>query len=78
MLSFSAKLPISDEDRQWVDEGFRRLERLAGRPRMLEARVVLPSAEDFPDPYDGTPAAAELLFSRVCDYMRVDHNSVEI
>jgi len=78
MLSFSAKLPVSDEDRQWVDEGFHRLERLVGRLRMLEAKVVLPTAEDFPDAYDATPAAAELLFCRVCDYMHVDRGSVEI
>jgi hypothetical protein len=77
MLGFSAKLPISDEDRRWVDEGFRRLQKLVGRRRMLGAKVVLPTAEDFPDPYDGTPAAAELLFCRVCAYMQVDRSGVE-
>src|SRR6516225_7517608 len=44
---------------------------------MLDARVVLPSAEDFPDPYDQTPAAAEILFHRVCASMQVDHRQVE-
>ncbi len=78
MLGFSPKLPVSDEDRKWVDEGFRRLEKLLGRRRMLEAKVVLPTAEDFPDPYDGTPAAAEMLFCRVCAYMRVKRSSVEL
>jgi hypothetical protein len=73
-----AKLPVSDEDRQWVDEGFRRLESLLGRQRMLEAKVVLPTVEDFPDPYYGTAAAAELLFCRVCGYMHVDRSSVEM
>jgi hypothetical protein len=71
-------LPVSDEDRKWVDEGFRRLEKLVGRRRMLEAKVVLPTAEDFPDPYDGTPAAAEMLFCRVCAYMQVKRSSVEL
>jgi predicted metal-dependent hydrolase len=78
MLGFSPKLPVSEEDRQWVDEGFRRLQKLVGRRRMLEAKVILPTAEDFPDPYDGTPAAAEMLFSRVCAYMRVERKSVEL
>jgi hypothetical protein len=78
MLGFSPKLPISNEDRQWVDEGFRRLEKLVGRRRMLEAKVVLPSAEDFPDPYDGTVVAAEKLFGRVCSYMHVNRNTVEL
>jgi len=78
MLGFSVKLPVSDEDHQWVDEGFRRLEKLLGRRRMLEAKVVLPTAEDFPDPYDETRAAAEILFCRVCGYMQVDRGSVEL
>ena len=78
MLGFSAKLPISDEDRQWTDEGFRRLERLVGRRRMLEAKVVLPTAEDFPDPYDRTASAAEKLFDRVCAYMQVSSARVQL
>jgi|SRR5579864_1280229 len=72
MFGFSAKLPISNDERQWVDDGFRRLEKLLGRRRMLEARIVLPTPEDFPDPYDKSPAAAETLFRRVCSYMGVD------
>lgn len=78
MLGFSPKLPITEEQRQWVDEGFRRLEKLFGRRRMLEAKVVEPTAEDFPDAYDKTTESAERLFSRVCDYMRVDRRSVEL
>src|SRR6516165_6269571 len=77
MQGFSPKLPVSEADRQWVDEGFRRLENLIGRRRMLDARVVLARAEDFPDLYDQTPAAAEILFHRVCAYMQVDHRQVE-
>ena len=45
---------------------------------MLEAEVVLPTAEHFPDPYDKTPAAAGKLFQRVCGYMRVDHSCIEL
>ena len=78
MLGFSPKLPISDEERLWVDEGFRRLEKLLGRQRMLEARVITPTAEDFPDPYDKTSTASiEKLFGRVCNYMHVDCKSLE-
>jgi hypothetical protein len=78
MLGFSAKLPVSDEDRQWVDDGFVRLEKLLGRRRLVESRVVLPTAEDFPDPYDNTPAAVENLFCRVCSYMHVARNCIEL
>jgi len=78
MFGFTPKLPVSEEERQWVDEGFRRLERLVGRRRMLDAKVVEPSAEDFPDRYDKSPEAVEKLFSRVCAYMRVDRGSIEL
>jgi len=76
MFGFSARLPVSDEQRQWVDNGFRRLEKLLGRHRMMAAKVVEPTAEDFPDPFNGTTDAAEKLFARVCSYMRVDRDSV--
>ena len=78
MLGFPAKLPVSDEERLWVDDGFRRLEKMLGRGRMLEAQVVLPTPEHFPDPYDKTPATVEKLFERVCGYMRVDPRRIEL
>lgn len=77
MLGFSPKLPISEEERLWVDQGFKRLEKLLGRRRMLEAKVITPTAEDFPDPYNKSPQAVEKLFSRVCYYMRVERNGIE-
>ena len=61
-----------------MDEGFRRLDAMLGRRRMLEATVILPAAEHFPDPYDGTPAAAEKLFRRVCAFMQVDRRRVDL
>jgi hypothetical protein len=78
LFGFSPKLPVSEEQRQWVNNGFRRLESLLGRRRMLEARVIEPTAEDFPDAYHRTPEALETLFSRVCTYMRVDRSAVKL
>jgi hypothetical protein len=60
-----------------VDEGFVRLEKMLGRERMLRASVILPSPEYFPDPYDNTPATAEALFQRVCNYMKVERRGIE-
>ena len=77
MLGFSRKLPISENERLWVDEGFTRLEKLLGRSRMLEARVALPNGEHFPDIYDKTPGAAEALFQRMCEGLRVDSREIE-
>ena len=78
MFGFAPKLPVSDEEGQWVDEGFRRLEKMLGRRRMLEAKVILPAAEYFPEPYDKSKAACEKIFQRVCDYMHVDRSRIKL
>ena len=72
MFGLFTKLPVTDEDRLWVDEGFRRLSTLLGRHRMLTAHVVEPTPTDFPDPWDATPAAAERMLRRICTFMQVD------
>jgi hypothetical protein len=73
-----AKLPVSDEERQWIDGGIRRLERLLGRRRMLECKVALPTPEYFPDRYDGTEASLQAMFCRVAERMQVDLTRVEL
>jgi hypothetical protein len=78
MLGFRPKLPINEEDRQWVNHGFDRLSLALGRSRMLDAEVILPTAEHFPDYYDGTEETLEALFGRLCGYMRVDRASIEL
>jgi hypothetical protein len=78
MLGFSSKLPVDDEERVWVDEGFGRLEKMLGRSRLLEAKVVLPNNEFFPDSYDRSEAAADTIFRRVCDYMQVDRGRITL
>jgi len=77
MLTLFAKLPITEDERVWVDEGFRRLDTLLGSHRHLQSKVVLPRDEDFPDPYRNSPAAAERLFHRICTYMLVDSSSID-
>jgi hypothetical protein len=64
MLGFRPKLPVSDDERQWLDEGFRRLERKLGRQRMVEAQVVLPTARNtFPMPTTLRQQARKSFFS---------------
>ncbi len=77
MFGFRPKLPVTEDERGWVDEGFDRLSRLLGRKRMLDCAVVQPTDEFFPDPYDETEAALERLFRRVCGFMDVDRMRVE-
>jgi hypothetical protein len=78
MLGFSPKLPVSEEERLWVDQGFARLGAMLGRSRLLEAKVVLPNAEFFPDAFDRSEAAVGILVHRVCDYMRIDRTRIKL
>ena len=78
MFGPAPKLPVTEADRKWVDEGFRRLEKMLGRRRMADAQVVLPTPQFFPDPYDETAARADVLFQRVYGYMRVERRTVEL
>jgi len=78
MFGFKPKLPVTEEERLWVDEGFRRLARMLGSSRMQNAAVILPTDEYFPDPYSPTEAGLEALFRRVCGNMNVSRSKVEL
>jgi hypothetical protein len=78
MFNSSSKLPITEIDRQWVDDGFRRREQMLGRRRMIDVQVVLPTPQFFSNPYNETPESADLLFQRVCSYMQVERRAVEL
>ena len=78
MFGFRPKLPVSEEERLWVDEGFHRLARMLGSSRLQNTKVILPTDEFFPDSWDGTQIALKALFRRVCGYMRVDPNRVDL
>ncbi len=78
MLGFRPKPPLTDEQSSWVDDGFERLGQILGRNRMIDAQVVLPIVEHFPDPYDGTERSLDTLFRRVCGYMKFEADRVEL
>jgi hypothetical protein len=78
MLGLSPKLPIVDEERLWVDEGFVRLEAMLGRKRLLEAKVILPDAKHFPDAFERNEASVETLIHRICEYMQIDRTRIKL
>jgi len=75
---FKPALPVSDEDRAWVDHSFVRLGVLLGAERMLKARVFLPTPQDFPDRYDGSDDALKAMFARVAHGLQVDPEGVVV
>src|SRR5579883_2608236 len=77
MFGFRAKLPITSEQKVWIDSAFEGLSRHLGRQRMIEAEVILPDAQYFPNRYDATDASAEKLFQRLCEYMQVERACID-
>lgn len=72
------KCPVSLEQKQWIDDSFIRLAGLVGVDRLLQATVVLPTANHFPDPYDGTEIALQRMFHRVATQMQVNPADVDV
>lgn len=48
-----------------------------GLERMLSADIVLPTADYFPDPFNGSEADAKRLLDRVCKYMGADVTRID-
>ena len=68
--------PCDPAAKRWVEDRLRWLTRQFGLHILLERPIVLPTDEFFPDPYDGSPKAARLIFRRVCRLMQVDPDTV--
>jgi hypothetical protein len=69
MFSSTPICPVDPEIRDWIERRMNWLIDQFGRNRLLNAPVVLPRAEFFPDAYDGSDESVRLLLNRVCQYM---------
>ena len=75
---FGPTCPCDPAAKRWVEDSLRWLARQFGYHILLERPIILPTAEFFPDPWDGSPKAARKIFRRVCSYMGVDDDAVEL
>jgi hypothetical protein len=75
---FSPICPCDPAAKQWLEDRLRWLSEEFGLHLLLERPIVLPTSEFFPDPWDGSPTAARSMFQRVCQYMEVDPDDVEL
>lgn len=79
MLGFlKPRLPLVAELQEWVDDSFVRLAELLGSELMLNARVLRPTQEDFPDTYDGSEESLTRMLNRVAEAMLVDAGEIEV
>jgi hypothetical protein len=75
---FPPTCPCDPVAKKWVEDRLRWLSRHFGLHILLERPVILPTDEFFPDVYDGSKQAVRRMFRRVCKYMEVDPEAVEL
>ena len=75
---FRPTCPCDPAAKRWVEDRVHWLSRQFGLHILLERPVILPTDEFFPDPFDGSPKAVRRMFHRVCSYMEVDPEAVEV
>jgi hypothetical protein len=75
---FAPKCPIDTREKAWTERRMLWLADRLGVDRMLKARVVVPTDEFFPGPYDGDWASARRCLDRMCGYMGIDPTAVTL
>jgi hypothetical protein len=75
---FSSKCPVDKETQEWIDESFRWMIAEFGLDTLRSVEVILPTEEFFPDDFDGSRPSIRSMLERVCEYMDVDANLVDI
>jgi hypothetical protein len=72
------KLPLDQDQQDWADRSFRRLDSLLGARRLLDATVMLPTQEYFPDPYDKSEESLRRMVDRVAVAMMVNPTQIDV
>jgi hypothetical protein len=75
---FRPVCPCDPAAKRWVEERLRWLAKQFGLHVLLERPIILPTSEFFPDEWDGSPKGGRRMFRRVCKYMGVEPDSVDI
>jgi len=78
LFSSRSSCPANPEEKELVEHGFEVLAAHLGESRLRDATVIEPTPAFFPDPWDGSPAAASRLFARVCGFMQIDSGSLDL
>ena len=75
---FRPTCPVEPHAKRWIEERLRWLSDQFGFDVFTQRTVILPLAEFFPDPYDGSDGSVRALLDRVCGYMDADPGLVEM
>lgn len=65
------KCPVEVREKVWIELRTQSLAEQFGGRQFTQCKIILPTEEYFPDPFDHTPEAARRLLDRVCGYIGV-------
>jgi hypothetical protein len=77
---FSSKpvCPVDRSSKEWIEKRLIWLTNQFGPEHLLDVKVVQPTPEFFPDAYRANRKDALILLRRVCQYMKVDKERLEL
>ncbi|HEX5103521.1 MAG TPA: HEAT repeat domain-containing protein [Pirellulaceae bacterium] len=75
---FKTKCPLATAEKVWVESSMDWLAGTLGIERLIEAELIEPSDEFFPDHYSGQDADAARIFKQVCGLMQIDPAQVRL
>jgi hypothetical protein len=70
--------PLDSWEKAWTETRMCWLADNLGIDRMLQAQVVLPTEEFFPEAYAGTRDDVRRLLDQLCGYMRLDSKRIDL
>lgn len=75
---FSPKCPVNEEEQRWIEENFAWFLEDLGKETFEDVEIILPLQEYFPDLYQGRKEDVKALLNRVCDYMDVENDRIDL
>jgi hypothetical protein len=78
MLGSAPECPIDPESKAWIDRRWAWLIRQFGAKTLCSSQVILPTPEFFPDPFDHQEEDLQPMLDRVCGYMDVDPEEIQL
>jgi hypothetical protein len=77
MKWFGAECPVNEKERLWIEKSSEWLSRQLSLDSN-DVKVILPTAEFFPDVYRAEEADVDKLLRRVCAYMKVHRDRLSL
>jgi hypothetical protein len=70
--------PLDGEQKEWIEKSYQWLFSIFGEKYFLQHKIILPEMSFFPDKYDGTEESVITVVKRVCSYMDVNPDLVDV